>query len=218
MQNIPFIQLLTSTGGTWVIYLLFALSILALAVIIERAVIISRQFTYQSKILPSLADKLEESSPEALLKSLRPDTVLYRVAHDLVDNVSKGNLSLERHFESRMSLEKRYLDKRLVILGTLGNNAPFIGLLGTVLGVIRAFHDLGASAGQGPEVVMQGISEALVATAVGIMVALPCVAFYNFFQKRVKDTLIDADRFGKELIAVLESKKMSRRREDDHGQ
>ena len=93
----------------------------------------------------------------------------------------------------------------IVILGTLGNNAPFIGLLGTVLGVIRAFHDLGASAGQGPEVVMQGISEALVATAVGILVALPCVAFYNFLQKRIRDTLMDADRFGKQLIAVVEA-------------
>ena len=98
----------------------------------------------------------------------------------------------------------------MVILGTLGNNAPFIGLLGTVLGVIRAFHDLGASAGQGPEVVMQGISEALVATAVGILVALPCVAFYNFLQKRIKDALVDADRFGKQLIAILEAESSAR--------
>ncbi len=217
MPNLPFLQLLTSTGGGWVIYLLFVLSVLAVAVIIERVVIINRQFAYQSKVIPSLTDKLEEGSPEGLLKMLGPDTLLYRVAQELIDNASKGNLSLERHFETRMSLEKRYLEKRLVILGTLGNNAPFIGLLGTVLGVIRAFHDLGASAGQGPEVVMQGISEALVATAVGILVALPCVAFYNFLQKRVKDTLIDADRFGKELMAVLESKKMSRRKEDAHG-
>src|SRR5689334_3012173 len=106
MANIPFIQLLTSTGGSWVIYLLFLLSILALAVIIERAVIINRQFTYQSNVLPALADKLEESAPEGLLKSLRPDSTLYRVANELIDNASKGNLSLERHFESRMSLEK----------------------------------------------------------------------------------------------------------------
>ena len=98
----------------------------------------------------------------------------------------------------------------MIILGTLGNNAPFIGLLGTVLGVIRAFHDLGASAGQGPEVVMQGISEALVATAVGILVALPCVAFYNFLQKRIKDTLVDDDRFGKQLIAILEAESASK--------
>src|SRR4029077_2449094 len=100
----------------------------------------------------------------------------------------------------------------LVILGTLGNNAPFIGLLGTGLGVFRAVHDPGASAGQGPEVVMQGISEALVATAVGILVALPCVAFYIFLQKRVKDVLIDADRFGKQLTAVLEAEKIRKER------
>jgi biopolymer transport protein ExbB len=205
MSNIPFIQLLTSTGGSWVIYLLFALSILALAVIIERWIVINRQFDYQDETLPPLIEKLDEGKPSAILKSLKQDSILFRVAKELLGHASKGNLELERHLETRMALEKRYLEKHIVVLGTLGNNAPFIGLLGTVLGVIRAFHDLGASAGQGPEVVMQGISEALVATAVGILVALPCVAFYNFLQKRIKDTLVDADRFGKQLIAVLES-------------
>ena len=205
MPNLPFLQLLTSTGGGWVIYLLFALSILALAVIIERTIIINRQFRYQLKVLPELMEKLEEGPAEGILKSLQPDSILYRIAKELLDHASKGNLSLERHLETRMSLGRRYLSKRVVILGTLGNNAPFIGLLGTVLGVIRAFHDLGASAGQGPEVVMQGISEALVATAIGILVALPCVFFFNFLQTRIKDTLVDADRFGKQLIAVLEA-------------
>jgi len=57
---------------------------------------------------------------------------------------------------------------------------------------------------------MQGISEALVATAIGILVALPCVAFYNFLQKRVKDTLIDVDRYGKQLIAVLEAESVAK--------
>jgi len=213
MANIPFIALLTSTGGGWVIYLLFALSILALAVIIERTVVINRQFRYETKILPPLMERLEEGPPENILKSLRPDSILYRIAKELVDHASKGYLSLERHLETRMSLERRYLAKRVVILGTLGNNAPFIGLLGTVLGVIRAFHDLGASAGQGPEVVMQGISEALVATAVGILVALPCVFFFNFLQTRIKDTLVDADRFGKQLIAVLEAENAGKKKE-----
>jgi len=205
MSNIPFMQLLTSTGGSWVIYLLFLLSVLALAVIIERSIVISRQITYQANIMPSLLEKLEDSSPQAILKSLKPNSILYRVAKELLDNASKGFSSLERHLETRLAVERRYLEKRLVILGTLGNNAPFIGLLGTVLGVIRAFHDLGVSAGQGPEVVMQGISEALVATAVGILVALPCVAFYNYFQKRIKDAMVDVARFGKQLIAVHES-------------
>jgi len=217
MPNLPFIQLLTTTGGTWVIYVLFALSILALAVIIERTIIITRQFKYSDDILPSLTEKIENESPEKLLAALRTDSILFRIAKELIDHSSKGFESLERHLETRVALEKRYLEKRLVILGTLGNNAPFIGLLGTVLGVIRAFHDLGASTGQGPEVVMQGISEALVATAVGILVALPCVAFYNFLQKRVKDTLVDLDRFGKQLIAVIETKMAPGRKENRHG-
>ena len=210
MPNLPFLQLLTSTGGGWVIYLLFALSVLAVAVIIERTVVINRQARYQNKVLPALMEKLEDGSPQDLLKTLLPESILFRLTEELVEHASKGNLSLERHLETRLSLAKRYLEKRLVILGTLGNNAPFIGLLGTVLGVIRAFHDLGASAGQGPEVVMQGISEALVATAIGILVALPCVAFYNFLLKRVKDTLIDVDRYGKQLIAVLEAESVAK--------
>ena len=157
--------------------------ILALAVIIERTIIINRQYRYQVKVLPPLMEKLEEGPPEGILKSLRPDTILYRIAKELVDHASKGNLSLERHLETRLSLARRYLSKRVVILGTLGNNAPFIGLLGTVLGVIRAFHDLGASAGQGPEVVMQGISEALVATAIGIWSRCLACFFLTFCRR-----------------------------------
>lgn len=206
MENIPLVHVMTQTGGSWVIYLLFALSVLAVAVIIERFIIVDRQYRYQIGEIGTLTRNLEESGPSnGILKRLRADSVLYRVAKELIDYASKGHSSLERHLETRMALEKRYLERHVVILGTLGNNAPFIGLLGTVLGVIKAFHDLGASVGQGPEVVMQGISEALVATAVGILVALPCVASYNFLQKRIKDTLVDADRFGKQLMAILET-------------
>jgi biopolymer transport protein ExbB len=207
MTNVPFIQLLTATGGGWVIYLLFALSVLALAVIIERTIVIGRQARLLHEALPKAAAKLDEGQPEAVLGVLQQDTIPYRIAKELLDHSSKGYLELERHLDVRIALERRYLEKYIVILGTLGNNAPFIGLLGTVLGVIRAFHDLGVSAGQGPEIVMMGISEALVATAVGILVALPCVAFYNYLQKKVKDTLLDADRFGKQLIAELEAEK-----------
>ena len=77
--------------------------------------------------------------------------------------------------ESLIIQEKHKMDKGLVILGTLGNNAPFIGLFGTVIGIIKAFHDLAQNPEGGPSVVMAGVSEALVATAVGILVAIPAV-------------------------------------------
>ena len=83
--------------------------------------------------------------------------------------------------------ERVKLERFLGILGTLGNTAPFIGLFGTVIGIIRAFHDLAVSGSGGPSVVAAGIAEALVATAGGLAVAIPSVVLFNYFLKRVKD-------------------------------
>lgn len=80
--------------------------------------------------------------------------------------------------------------KRLTVLATLGNNAPFIGLFGTVLGVIKAFNDLHFKDGAGIKVVMGGISEALVATAMGLLVAIPAVIAYNFFSRTLNTYLL----------------------------
>jgi biopolymer transport protein ExbB len=85
--------------------------------------------------------------------------------------------------------ERLALEKHLGILGTLGNNAPFIGLFGTVLGIIKAFADLAKNQGGGAAVVMAGIAEALVATAVGLLVALPAVVAFNVFQGRIRRTM-----------------------------
>jgi biopolymer transport protein ExbB len=85
---------------------------------------------------------------------------------------------------------KLSLEKRLGILATFGNNAPFIGLFGTVLGVMQAFHDLGKSSEFGVKVVMEGISEALVATALGLFVAIPSVIAYNYFVRKIKTILL----------------------------
>ncbi len=206
MAHLGFLQFLTASGGDWVIYLLVFFSVVAVAVIIERIVVVTRSARYQDSVLTGITERLEMGSKE-VLKSLKHDSILYRLTKELIDNAASGTVSLERHLETRLAVERRALEKRTVILGTLGNNAPFVGLLGTVLGVIKAFHDLGASAGQGPEVVMEGISQALIATAVGILVALPCVAAYNYIKKSIKDLLIDADRFGHQLIAVLQGTK-----------
>ena len=206
MSQLGFLQFLTASGGDWVIYLLIVFSMVAVAAIIERIVVVSRQCRYQDAALTDITDKLE-SGPKEVLKSLKHDSVLYRLTKELTDHAAAGYTSLDRHLETRLAVEKRNLEKRTVILATLGNNAPFLGLLGTVLGVMKSFHDLGASAGQGPEVVMEGISQALRATAVGIFVALPCVAAFNFIKQRIKGLIIDADRFGHQLIAVLQNGK-----------
>jgi biopolymer transport protein ExbB len=88
---------------------------------------------------------------------------------------------------------KLQLEKRLGILATFGNNAPFIGLFGTVLGVINAFHSLGDENSLGVATIMGGISEALVATATGLFVAIPSVMAYNYFVRRIKMILLEQE-------------------------
>jgi biopolymer transport protein ExbB len=102
---------------------------------------------------------------------------------------------------SARSRERLAMEKHLGILGTLGNNCPFIGLFGTVLGIIKAFADLSHNQGGGAAVVMAGIAEALVATAVGLMVAIPAVVAYNVFQGRVRRTLGRVDAVAHLILA-----------------
>jgi len=116
----------------------------------------------------------------------------------LMSIVSCG-VMIERYFVFR-EIEKYYtrmhyfdiklrLEKHLGILATFGNNAPFIGLFGTVLGIIQAFHMLGESQSFIVSSIMKGISEALIATAAGLFVAIPCVMAYNYFLRRMKRIL-----------------------------
>jgi biopolymer transport protein ExbB len=92
-----------------------------------------------------------------------------------------------------------FLGRRLSFLGTLGANAPFIGLFGTVLGIIHAFKDLALTEGGGGPAVMAGVAEALVATAVGLLVAIPAVMMYNFFNQRLH-VVQERSRFLEQLL------------------
>jgi biopolymer transport protein ExbB len=113
---------------------------------------------------------------------------------------------------ARWLRERMKLDKRLIILSTLGNNAPFIGLFGTVLGIIKAFNDLAASGQSGVSVVMAGISSALVATAFGILVAIPAVVANNYFVSRLKQMQANTESLSGILLAYLKSEKSGNKR------
>lgn len=103
-----------------------------------------------------------------------------------------GEKGLEEIFNTFTITLRPRMEKFLSFLGTIGSNAPYIGLLGTVLGIMKAFHDMTqASSEAGQKVVMAGISMALVATATGLAVAIPSVAAYNYFNKKVQ-SIFDA--------------------------
>ena len=109
------------------------------------------------------------------------------------------------------ALQKMKLEQRLAFLGTLGNNAPFIGLFGTVIGIVQAFDALGkqgmgsatAATAAAPTAVMSSIAEALVATAVGLAVAIPAVAAYNFYQRHTRAVLGKTEALTNVLLAHL---------------
>jgi biopolymer transport protein ExbB/TolQ len=195
-------------GGEWVLYILLGLSVWSIAVIWDRFFLF-RKKAKESKILeakaPELLLKGQIKEVQKLVENLSsPAASILKIG---IANLTAGPEALEQILGSQRIHEKLALEKNLLVLGTLGSNAPFIGLFGTVLGIIKAFNDLALAGTSGPTVVMRGVSEALVATAVGLLIAIPCVATYNYFQNWIKRELSNSDRLTALLMAYAEKKK-----------
>lgn len=186
MNHSPLMSL-ALTGGGWVIWALILSSVGAVAVVYDRWKLLKEERAALDALRGPVLAAAKAGDPEAAEKALR--------AHP---GAAARILAEVDDLDAALADEKRFLEGRLLWLGTLGNNAPFIGLFGTVLGVIKAFHDL-AESGAGPEVVMAGLSEALVATAVGLLVAIPCVLAFNGLQKAVRDILSETEALGRRL-------------------
>ena len=209
-MDLKFLTSLALTGGDWVIYLLLLCSVVGLAVIVERALVLRREETALAGLDEALLRGLGTADLPELEKTVRRHPgAAARILLAGLAQAHHGPAGVEDHLVAATLAEKRGLERRLLILGTLGNNAPFIGLFGTVLGVIKSFHDLAAS-GSGPEVVMQGLSEALVATAVGLFVAIPCVVSYNYLSGKARDLLAQTEAFGRILLAQVRAQHAGR--------
>ncbi|MBC62448.1 MAG: flagellar motor protein MotA, partial [Zetaproteobacteria bacterium] len=184
----------TLIGAEWVLWLLLFLSVLSIGIILERFfffAITSTNFPNLSKDLSSyLHDKKYE---EALSLCESGNSIEEKVATVGILNRDMDIKVIESSMQSVVVEQRVKLDRGLVVLGTLGNNAPFIGLFGTVIGIIKAFNDLALNPAGGASVVMSGISEALVATAVGLFVAIPAVIAFNTFNRKVKKHLQNSE-------------------------
>jgi biopolymer transport protein ExbB len=202
--NLGFLSFLVSSGGDWVIFILILCSVLTLAVIVERWIVVRRESLYARQLMENIPDLLANRQWEkSLADTLKIPGAGAAILAAALKNHKAHPGAVEEYAAAERLIQKKNLEKRLLILGTLGNNAPFIGLFGTVLGVIKAFRDLSESAAAGPEVVMQGLSEALIATAVGLLVAIPAVMAFNYLQKRVNDVLTDSEVLVKLVVAAL---------------
>lgn len=196
----------TLVGAEWVLWLLIALSVLSVAVMIERGLY---YFSLRSNF-DAMSDELRKLLLDGKFAQARKRIADERgleaeVARAGLNEAERGAAAVESAMLGAKARVKLLLERNLAFLGTLGSNAPFIGLFGTVLGIIKAFHDLAGNQAGGIAVVMAGISEALVATAVGLLVAIPAVVGFNFYNRRVRSISSHIDALAQVILSALKS-------------
>jgi biopolymer transport protein ExbB/biopolymer transport protein TolQ len=192
-------------GSSWVLYVLLALSVASIGAIVDRWLFFRKHGRGGEELGEALCDLLERgdrAAAEGLLR--RHPAIEASVMLQALRWARGGPEALAAAIDSEMTKRRKELERGMTLLGTLGNNAPFIGLLGTVIGVIVAFADLAEGTSKvAMDKVMGGIAEALVATGVGLFVAIPAVVAYNVFQKKITDIEDNVSVIGKRLCAVL---------------
>lgn len=180
--------IISSIAHEGILWCLMLLSVISVAVMLDRFFFL-RNARLESALILSEMMSAVESGRNSHMKliydkySLLPMGYILQTAWDHI--INKGSSGLEELISSQIMTHKLKLEKRLGFLATLGSNAPFIGLLGTIFGVMESFEALGSPNGS-VDVVMVGISKALVATAVGLVVAIPAITAYNYLQKQWK--------------------------------
>lgn len=143
---------------------------------------------------------------KALDYTAKIDSPVGRLFHYALQHREMNRRDLEELLATKRQEERLMMERNLGVLGTMGNIAPFIGLFGTVVGIIKAFRDLALSGSGGPAVVAKGIAEALVATAGGLAVAIPAVIIYNYFMRKTKVISSELEIFSARLLIMLEAK------------
>ncbi|MBJ6761600.1 MotA/TolQ/ExbB proton channel family protein [Myxococcaceae bacterium JPH2] len=194
----------TLTSAEWVLWVLVSLSVFSIAIMLERAVYFSRHRLSDSEALAVRLTRGEFDAVRVAVQGKRGMEAA--VIREALASASQGADAVEQIIASTVARERPQYERFLSFLGTLGNNAPFIGLFGTVLGIIKAFHDLGSLSVKGAAIqqtVMAGISEALVATAVGLAVAIPAVVAFNVFNRQLKTLTSRTNALGHALVGSL---------------
>ena len=195
-------------GSSWILYLLLALSVVSISTMVERFLFFRRRAESRGDLHAQLAKFLDKDDLEGAAKLLDSrKSFEASIAREALRWADSGPEAMSDAVDSALGRAKKDLERGLNFLGTLGNNAPFVGLFGTVLGVIMAFSALGAN-GQNSSAmgsVMGAIAESLVATGVGLFVALPAVVAYNVIQKRIGEIETESLALTKLISAYLKA-------------
>jgi biopolymer transport protein ExbB/TolQ len=190
----------------WVLYLLIALSVISIGVIVERWRFYRRHRVDVDALGAALVQSLDKGDIEAAAGILRRhDSLETNVTLAGLRAYDRGPESVEDLIAGALGREKARYEKRLGFLATLASNAPYVGLFGTVLGIMRAFRDLSTNMAEASGAVMAGIAEALLATAIGLLVAIPAVIAFNAFRSRVKSATTGGETLARLLLSNLKA-------------
>jgi biopolymer transport protein ExbB len=192
--NINLVDLIQQ--GWYATYPLIFFSVIMISVVIERLWSLRGLATAIQNFTEEVCDHLKGGDLAAaseLIESRRTKAPAARIYAGLLPLIRKGDIEEILEYGERRRLDEgRLLKRNIWLLGTIGASAPFIGLFGTVIGIIKSFHQMAIMGTGGFAVVAAGISEALVATAVGLIVAIIAVMFFNYMQVKISnlDTLL----------------------------
>jgi len=200
LLNLPIFE------AEWVLWLLLGLSLVSVAIMIERYVFYVKHRIDTELVRRELGKLLDRGDFAGAAKYLEKfDSLETNVVLFGLREYAKGPDSVEDLLAGAEGKEKQRYTKRLSFLATVGSNAPFIGLFGTVLGVIKAFGELGTDMSSVGGELMIGISEALVATGVGLLVAIPAVIAYNVYNGKVNALSANTELLSRTLLAQLKA-------------
>lgn len=204
-SNMTNIRELLAAGGP-ILIILILLSVYSISVILERYFRLRRAINYSRRLIAYALNALQTGNYAKIEEACRKDAVKSTPAAVLLMRLCKerhrSRQDIEKIAASVIDFETAKLQRRLSILGTLGSITPFIGLFGTVIGVMHAFKDLAANtaAAGGASVVAAGIAEALVNTAAGLFVAIPAVIAYNYFLSKTTYFAQELDSVAQDFI------------------
>lgn len=199
------------TAGGWLMYIIIGCSVIAIAICLERFFLLNRRRIAPPHLLPSVWKQLKAGELDsAKIRTLRESSPLGRILAAGLSNAHHGRDVMKDSIEEAAAHVVHELERFLNALGTIAAVAPLLGLLGTVVGMIRVFAEIMSQGTGNASALAGGISEALITTAAGLCVAIPALVMHRYFTGRIDAIVVDLEQQAIKLVDALHSRSEGR--------